>query len=170
VTLGQLNALPPAEARAAFERCCGSPAWISRMIEGRPYASAAALAEAGEQAWGALRREQWIEAFAHHPRIGDVEALRRRFGAAPEWSRAEQAGASAASEETLAALADGNRAYEERFGYVFIVCASGRSADEMLELLRARLDNDPALEILIASEEHRRIMRLRLEKLVEETG
>jgi 2-oxo-4-hydroxy-4-carboxy-5-ureidoimidazoline decarboxylase len=170
VTTEALDALPPAEARAALERCCGAPAWIARMLESRPFGDRAALHAAADRAWGALRRDQWLEAFAHHPRIGDAVALRQRFGTAPEWSSAEQAGAVAAPEATLDALAHGNRAYEERFGYVFIVCATGKSADEMLTLLRARLANDPAHEILIAAEEHRKIMHLRLDRLIDDGG
>jgi len=121
---------------------------------------------AAEAVWNALSPEDWREAFTHHPRIGDKEALRQRFASTRGWAEAEQAGALAASEDVLDALAAGNRDYEERFGYIFIVCATGKSADEMLALLRARLAHDLEDEIRFAAAEQARITRLRLEKLL----
>jgi len=178
MTLEELNRLPLEQARAALERCCGARAWVEGMCAARPWPDHAALLTAAERAADALEREDWLEAFAHHPRIGDREALRAKFAAAPAggepqrsaaaWARAEQQGASAASEATLDAFADGNRAYERRFGYIFIVCATGKSAGEMLALLRARLANDPEVEFANAAREQRAITRLRLEKLVSE--
>src|SRR5205085_9973807 len=102
----------------------------------------------------------------HHPRIGDREALRRRFAATAAWAGEEQRGARAAGEETLTALAAANQAYEQKFGYIFIVCATGRSADEMLAILGRRLEADPARELETAAREQRAITRLRLEKLL----
>lgn len=166
MTLEALNRLPEPEAYAALERCCGSARWVRAMLAARPFADPAALHAAAERAAEALGREDWLEAFAHHPRIGDVESLRARFAATAAWAGAEQAGAAAASDATLRALADGNAAYEARFGYIFVVCATGKGADEMLALLRARLGNEPAAELAIAAGEQRRISRLRLEKLL----
>ena len=111
----------------------------------------------------------WREAFTHHPRIGDVAVLRERFASTAVWARGEQAGVAAADERTLAALAEGNRAYEARFGYVFIVCATGLKADQMLAMLNARLSNDAETEMRIAAEEQMKITRLRLEKLLDGT-
>lgn len=167
MTLDELNRLSPAEATAAFRRCCGASRWVETMSRGLPYSSPAGVLESAESAADGLAREDWLEAFSHHPRIGDVAALRERFASTAAWASDEQRGAAAASERTLEALAAGNRAYEERFGYIFIVCATGRSADEMLGLLRARLDNDPDREASIAAEEQRRITRLRLHRLLE---
>lgn len=169
MTLEQLNGLPRAEAAAALERCCGASAWVSRMCAARPFASAAALEEAAERVWWELGPADWREAFTHHPRIGDMSALREKFAATAGWASNEQSGAAAASERTLAALAEGNRAYEERFGYIFIVCATGKSADEMLALLSARLGNDTQAELRNAAAEQAKITRLRLAKLLAQT-
>lgn len=109
---------------------------------------------------------EWREAFAHHPRIGDLESLKQRFAGTVDLASREQAAVSAASQGTLEALAEGNRAYEEKFGYIFIICASGRSADEMLAALKQRLPNDPSAEIAIAATEQMRIMRLRLDGML----
>lgn len=166
MTLEALNRLAEPEARAALERCCGSARWVDAMLAARPFADLEALHAAAGRAAEALGREDWLEAFAHHPRIGDVEALRSRFASTAAWAGAEQAGAAGAADATLRALADGNAAYEARFGYIFIVCATDKSADEMLALLRARLGNEPAAELAIAAGEQRRITRLRLEKLL----
>ena len=132
------------------------------MMARRPFAEADAALNAAREAWFALGREDRLEAFSHHPKIGDVRSLRRRFPATHDLSAHEQRGIVGASDATLAALADANRAYEDRFGYIFIVCATGKTADEMLALLLARLENDPATEIRIAAEEQARIMALRL--------
>jgi len=170
VTLEELNRLSSADARSTLERCCGARAWVERMRLRRPFADRAALFAAAEHATEALVRSDWLEAFSHHPRIGDRESLRARFAATAAWAAEEQRGAGAASEEVLAGLERGNRAYEARFGYGFIVCATGRSADEMLAILTARLENDPDLELAIAAQEQRAITRLRLEKLLSEGG
>jgi 2-oxo-4-hydroxy-4-carboxy-5-ureidoimidazoline decarboxylase len=170
MTVEQLNRMPLAQARAALERCCGAGAWVETMCAARPFAGATALLDRAERAWRALGPGDWRQAFAHHPRIGDVASLRRRFAATAAWATDEQRGAAAASESTLAALADGNRRYEERFGYIFIVCATGKSAEEMRALLEQRLDNDPELELRVAAEEQMKITRLRLLKLLEEGG
>jgi 2-oxo-4-hydroxy-4-carboxy-5-ureidoimidazoline decarboxylase len=170
VTLDQLNAMQDDEARAALQRCCGSRTWAWRMAAGRPYRNRAGLFAAVERIADKLRRADWLEAFAHHPRVGDFDALRTKFAATPAWAGEEQQGAAAAPAATLDLLAEGNRAYEEQFGYIFIVCASGKSAEEMLELLRGRLANDPDTELVNASREQRAITRLRLEKLLEKTA
>jgi len=168
--LSHLDALLEAEARAAFLRCCGSQRWAAAMSRGRPYRDAASLFEAAEAHWNELGREDWLEAFRHHPRIGDRDALRARFAPTRAWAAAEQAGAGAADEAVLEALATGNRRYEARFGHIFIVCATGQSAPEMLAQLEARLHNDPDRELPIAAAEQAKITRLRLQKLLAEVG
>lgn len=157
---GYLNALSKERARAALQRCCGARHWVDGMLSARPFASDAELLAAAERVWWRLTRTDWLEAFAGHPRIG------ARTEALPDWARREQAGANGAAEATLAALAQENRTYEERFGHVFLICATGRTADEMLEALRGRLTNDPATELRVAAEEQAKITRLRLDKLV----
>jgi 2-oxo-4-hydroxy-4-carboxy-5-ureidoimidazoline decarboxylase len=160
--------LDRASARDAGEllrTCCGSTRWVERMLARRPFGSPEGLLAAARDEWFALAPADWREAFSQHPKIGDRQTLRRRFAATRHLAEKEQAGVNAASEETLAALADGNQAYEAKFGYIFIVCAAGRSADEMLAMLRARLANDPSAEIRIAAEEQARITELRLVRL-----
>lgn len=159
-----LDAVNGPEAEAAFRRCCGSNAWVEGMLAAGPYRSRAQLFGTAEHVWWHLGEGHWREAFTHHPRIGaDVDKLREKFAATADLSAAEQGDAVAsASEEVLQALAAGNRAYEERFGYLFIVKASGKSAAEMLALLEQRLDNPPAAEIRIAAGEQAKITRHRL--------
>ena len=169
MTIEQLNTLPVAEAVSALERCCGAKTWAERMARGRPFSSRAEVLTCAERGWWKLGESAWREAFTHHPRIGEPAALRERFASTAAWAAGEQAGAAAADERTLAALAEGNRAYEARFGYGFIVCATGLTADQMLAMLNARLSNDAAAEIRIAAEEQMKITRLRLEKLLDGT-
>jgi OHCU decarboxylase len=160
----RLNALSTAEAEAAFLACCGSRAWSGRMTEGRPYRDAGHLFETADRVWWGLDRVDWLEAFAAHPRIGEKKTAADRSG---RWSAQEQAGAVDAEAAVLSELAEANRIYAERFGHIFIVCATGKSAGEMLGLLRARLGSDPVTELGVAAEEQRKITRLRLEKWLE---
>ncbi len=169
MTLEQFNDLPANEARAQLTRCCGATKWAAQLAELRPYADIEAVMRGSELVFNAMKRDDWLEAFAHHPRIGDVDALRAKFSTlavTKEWAGGEQAGTRAASEQTLRALSQGNAEYEAMFGHVFIVCATGKSADEMLEILGARLPNAPADELNIAAAEQRKITHLRLEKLL----
>lgn len=161
----RLNALSEPEARELLTRCCGATRWVDAMLRARPFASAAALHAQADSIWGGLDAPDYLEAFAHHPEIGaDLEELRRKFAGTAELSLGEQAGATGASEATLLALREQNRLYRERFGYSFIVCATGKTADEMLHILRNRLDNAPADELAIAAAEQAKITHLRLEK------
>ena len=168
MTLEQLNAADPAAMAEALRRCCGAQAWVAAVQAARPYADRAALFAAADRADASLADADWLEAFAHHPRIGGVDALRAKFAATAAWAGGEQAGAAAADEYTLSALAEGNAAYEARFGHIFIVCATGKSAAGMLSLLATRMRNDPAAELRIAAAEQVKITRLRLAKLLEE--
>jgi 2-oxo-4-hydroxy-4-carboxy-5-ureidoimidazoline decarboxylase len=160
-----INSWSEPEARAAFLRCCGATRWAARMAARRPFAGEAELFAAAGQVWRSLTRADWLEAFAAHPKIGDLEALRRKFAATASWSAGEQAGVAGASETTLQALAEGNRRYEARFGHIFIVCATGKTAAEMLALLDQRLGNEPEEELRIAAGEQEKITQLRLRKL-----
>lgn len=165
MTVDELNALSPEAAAAEFERCCGARRWVAAMLAARPFADAAAAHAAADAAWSACGPDDWREAFTHHPRIGDVEGLRKKFASTATWASGEQAGAAVATEATLQALAQGNHDYEARFGHIFIVCATGKSADEMLAILRSRLPNEPAAELRLAAAEQHKITHLRLEKL-----
>jgi len=161
-----LDALSADDARAALARCCGARRWVDGMLARRPYGTRDALHRAADEVWAQLGRDDYLEAFSHHPRIGaDLAALRARFAATASWSSAEQAGVAEADEATLARLAAGNRAYEARFGFLFLVCAQGLSAGALLDALEARLANDPGAELGIAAREQAKITHLRLEKL-----
>lgn len=163
-----LNRLPATRQAELLERCCGSGRWIQSMMQRIPFADWQALRSDADEIWLGLDRDDWMEAFAHHPKIGDIDSLRARFATTRNLSAGEQSGVDGASEEVLAGLAAGNRHYEQRFGYIFIVCATGKGAAEMLELLQERLGNSPDDELPIAAEQQRRIMQLRLDKLREE--
>jgi 2-oxo-4-hydroxy-4-carboxy-5-ureidoimidazoline decarboxylase len=166
MSLAALNDAPLHEAGAALARCCGSDAWVTRMCAARPFVDRAALHREADLAAKHLTRADWLEAFAHHPRIGDMASLRERFATTAAWAGSEQSAAAAAPDSILEALAAGNRAYEARFGYIFIVCATGRPAAEMLAMLEARLPNEPAGELAIAAAEQMKITHLRLDKLL----
>ena len=157
--LDRLNQLTQEEAESQLRACCASRRWALAVASGRPYATPPALYDAAEQAWWSQDESDWREAFAAHPRIGERET-------ADSQARREQSGVAGATANTLAGLADANRAYEERFGRVFLICASGRSADEMLASLRERLNNDAETELRIAAGEQSKITRLRLERLL----
>ena len=135
------------------------------MNEARPFANSIALQVAADHAFDAMPNLAWLEAFGGHPRIGDLDSLRMRLAGNKQWSAGEQAGVEVADEAILQRLADGNREYEQRFGYVFIVCATGKTAAEMLARLELRLRNDDATELSVASKEQRKITHLRLGKL-----
>jgi 2-oxo-4-hydroxy-4-carboxy-5-ureidoimidazoline decarboxylase len=165
VTLAELNALPPAEAETRLRACCGSRRWVSELAARRPFADAEALLAAADAVWWSLDPADWDEAFRAHPRIGERKAAPSQGAQAAAWSAQEQSTASVEG-EVAAALAAGNRAYEERFGRIYIVCATGKTAAEMLAILRARLANDPATELRAAAAEQAKITRLRLEKLL----
>jgi 2-oxo-4-hydroxy-4-carboxy-5-ureidoimidazoline decarboxylase len=166
MALDELNQAAPAQARSALERCCGARAWVEEMVASRPFRDPGHLRESAARAWWSLGPDDWREAFTHHPRIGDLESLKRRFAATADLASREQGAVARAASATLEALAEGNRAYEERFGYIFIVCASGRSAEEMLAMLRQRLGNDADTEIRIAAGEQMKITGLRLGQLL----
>jgi len=153
-----LNSLPAIKARAELSRCCGARLWVDAMIEARPFARDTELFGVAERVWWGLGRADWLEAFAAHPRIGDSVST--------DWTRREQAGVDGAPAATLSALARHTAVYEQRFGHVCLICAMGRTADEMLDALRHRLTNDPTTELRIAAAEQAKITRLRLDKLV----
>jgi 2-oxo-4-hydroxy-4-carboxy-5-ureidoimidazoline decarboxylase len=161
----RLDLASPQEARRLLTTCCGSSAWVERMLRRRPFRNGERLATAAREAWVDLTHTDWLEAFSHHPKIGDRASLAKRFAATAHLSAQEQRGVDDATAQVLDDLAAGNRAYEQKFGYIFIVYATGKSAAEMLALLRARLPNDPEAEIRVAAEEQGMITQLRLERL-----
>lgn len=165
MTLAALDALPREEATRVLLECCASRAWVEALADARPFASARQLHDAADDAFAALDRADLLEAFAAHPRIGERAAA----GAGERharWSDGEQAGVRGVGADVQAELERGNREYEDRFGHVFLICATGRSASEMLDELRRRMSNDADTEVAVAAEEQRKIMHLRLEKLL----
>jgi OHCU decarboxylase len=159
MTLADLNALEPPRAHDEFLRCCGSPAWAASMTAARPFATIDAMQARAGEIWSSLGRSEWLQAFAAHPKIGE----QRNVSA---WSAAEQAGMQSADARARTRLAALNAEYETRFGYIFIVCATGKSPQDMLSMLEARLRNGDERELPIAADEQRKITGLRLEKLV----
>lgn len=161
----RLDQASPTEARALLFTCCGSARWMDAMVACRPFGSNDRLLAAARETWWALTPADWQEAFSHHPKIGDRRQEKSTFASTRQLSAREQAGVASAAGQILAALDEANRAYEHRFGYIFIVCATGRSGAEMLQMLRERLGNDPETEIRIAAEEQARITAIRLKAL-----
>ena len=166
MTLEKLNTLSPRDAVTLFRQCCGSARWARAMQERRPFNDEQHLYAISDAVWNALTPADWKDAFAHHPKIGDIKELRKKFPTTAHWAKGEQAGVQQSGEKVLKALADGNKLYEAKFGYIFIVCATGKNADEMLTILNDRLNNYPDVEIKLAAQEQAKITRIRLEKLV----
>ena len=164
MTTEQLNMLPIQEAVTLFRQCCGSLRWANAMQERRPFRDIHHLVAVADEVWNALSPNDWKEAFSHHPKIGDIKDLRKRFPTTAQLSEGEQAGLALTTEKVLKALAEGNNLYEAKFGYIFIVCATGKTAEEMLDLLNKRMNNIPSEEIRIAAGEQAKIISLRLNK------
>jgi 2-oxo-4-hydroxy-4-carboxy-5-ureidoimidazoline decarboxylase len=161
-----LDALGTEQAGAALFRCCGSTRFCAGMLARRPFGSRERLFATARAVWAELGRDDYLEAFSHHPAIGgNLAALRSRDAASAAMSGAEQSAVAQASEAMRLQLASGNAAYQARFGYVFLVCATGKTAAEILALLEARLRNDAETELRLASEEQAKITELRLEKI-----
>lgn len=165
--LERLNRAAKQSAVADFMNCCGSQTWARMMAEARPFADAAALIKQAERIWLNLESHDWLEAFAAHPKIGARKSAPKQTAQAAEWSRGEQSGTHAANDSVLDALEETNRLYEEKFGYIFIVCATGKGAAEMLDLCRQRLSNSADAELRIAVDEQKKITEIRLRKLLE---
>ncbi|OLE53325.1 MAG: OHCU decarboxylase [Acidobacteria bacterium 13_1_20CM_3_53_8] len=163
----RLNKLARVEAEAEFLKCCGSVKWAEEMASARPFEDFQELLVKADSTWWGLDEIDWLEAFSHHPKIGERKAALAQDAQARAWSSEEQSGTRKSSEELLTEMAELNHSYERKFGYIYIVCASGKTTEEMLENLRERLRNDPQTEIRIAAEEQRKITQLRLKKLLE---
>jgi len=165
--LAQLNQMPHEEAVAAFSQCNTSTNWSQKMAESRPFKTKQDLLSTADKIWSDASEEDLLEAFSGHPEIGDVSTLREKYRHTEKLASHEQSAVNAASENTLHSLAQGNKDYKDKFGFIFIVCATGKSADEMLKLLQQRLPNSRATELKNAAEEQRKITHIRLHKLLE---
>ena len=164
---GRMNSLASGEAERELLKCCGSNNWARRMVAERPFISLDELLDTADQIWWSLDPRDWLEAFHSHPKIGEKRAAAPTSDQSKRWSEVEQAAVSIAAQETLQELANLNRQYEQKFGHIFIVCASGKSSEEMLAILRARLENPADQELRNAAAEQAKITQLRLKKLID---
>ncbi len=165
MTIAEFDHLDDEMKRELLQKCCGSKTWVDKMLAVFPVNDLIDLLEYADEKWNECKTEDWLEAFTHHPAIGDVNSIKEKFYATADWAQVEQAGANDTSKELAGELAGGNKKYHEKFGYIFIVYATGKPAEEMLALLQERLKNVPEEEIKIAAAEQIRITKNRLEKL-----
>lgn len=166
MNLQELNQMPEPERAEALLKCCGSSQWVQKMQHFFPADDLVELLNDAEEQWYTCTEADWLEAFTHHPKIGDVASLTKKFASTAQWASGEQGAVANADTHTIEALAKGNEAYEVKFGFIFIVCATGKSAAEMLQLLEQRLPNTRETELKIAMEEQLKITQLRLQKLI----
>ena len=165
MTIAQFDNLDIKKKKELLFNCCGSTAWVKGMIEIFPVNDLVDLLEYAEEKWFDCNPADWLEAFEHHSRIGDIHSIQKRFAKTANYATDEQAGIEDSSDQVLEQLAKANEEYEENFGYLFIVYATGKSAKEMLAILQQRLNNDPHTELMIAAAEQDKITKLRIQKL-----
>jgi len=169
--LASLNKLPEVQAHEYFMQCCSSERWVERMVAERPFSDSASIQLAADKHWQDLDEADYLQAFDGHPKIGDVNSLKAKYSNTQTLASNEQSGVNQADDNTIEQLAKGNALYEEKFGFIFIVCASGKSATQMLGLLRARLNNERTTELQNAAEEQRKIFQIRINtSLTEESS
>jgi OHCU decarboxylase len=167
ISVEELNVLPEQRASELLGACCGASRWVAAMVSRRPFFSRDAVLRAADDEWNALGESDWLEAFSHHPRIGEATAAAGGSATARGWSSSEQSAVASAGDDARIGLAALNRDYERRFGFIYIVCATGKSAGELVEVATRRMHNDRETELRVAAEEQRKITRLRLEKLLD---
>ena len=165
MTIQELNKMSGDKVLAELFKCCGSERWAQKLTDCRPFSNKQDLISSSDRIWMECTPADALEAFSHHPQIGDLKSLEKKFASTKEWASGEQAGVHAASGKVIQELAMGNAAYQNKFGYIFIVCATGKSAEDMLKLLNSRIGNNPETEMKIAMNEQNKITHLRLEKL-----
>jgi len=165
--LAWLNQLAAEEAREELLKCCGATRWAEAVQQGRPYHNLEELLARANEIWWSLAEHDWLEAFRSHPKIGEKKTAQPVAAQSQQWSTQEQRGIQNATPDAVDKLAQLNREYEEIFGFIFIVCATGKSSDEILALVEKRLQNEPAAELPIAAAEQARITELRLRKLLD---
>jgi 2-oxo-4-hydroxy-4-carboxy-5-ureidoimidazoline decarboxylase len=153
------------ELKENLTKCCGSTSWVNAMCQDFSLENKDNLFKSAEKIWFDLDEKDWLEAFTHHPKIGDLASLEKKFGSTKDFTTNEQSSVNYASIETLKELAEYNKKYEKKFGFIFIVCATGKTADEMLALIKERINNNYDKELRIAMGEQNKITKLRLEKL-----
>lgn len=168
LTLAQFNELSTAEATAQLLGCCTSSYWAQQLASAAPFTAIDAMLSASDAAWNQAQalEANLMEAFDGHPQIGNVDSLKEKYRSTQDSAAHEQSGANDAEDKVLEALAQGNQDYLDKFGFIFIVFATGKSAQQMLDLLLARLPNDRATELANAAAEQNKITRLRIQKLL----
>jgi len=162
----QLNELSEKDAYQTFENCCVAPRWVKRMVAARPFSSNENVYETAQNIWNELTEDDYLAAFEGHPQIGDVSTLRAKYSSTAEKAGHEQSGMSAANEAVLNEMMTINKTYLTTFGFIFIVCATGKTAEQMLTLIKNRINNDREKELNIAAKEQAKITKIRLEKLL----
>lgn len=167
MTIQAFNQLSAEEKFNELIKCCGSTKWANELVKLAPFNSLESIIADSDFIWNRCVDADFREAFSHHPKIGDVKSLEKKFASTKQWAAGEQAAVSKASQEILEKLAQGNEAYEKKFGYIFIVCATGKTAEEMLDLLNQRLPNAATIELGIAAAEQNKITHIRIKKLLE---
>ena len=166
-TIDRINSLASEQAEAEFLKYCGSRRWAAKMTAERPFENVEEVVTAADRIWWALESADWLEAFDSHPKIGEKKAAASVARESLSWSEKEQSGTRDSTQQTMEELAELNRKYQEKFGFIYIVCATGKSAEEMLAILRERLNNNAATELHNAAQEQAKITTLRLNKLIE---
>ncbi len=164
--LSSFNLLTDEVAISELAKCCTAKRWAQLVAARRPFGTIPELCATADEVWWSLEPADWLEAFRGHPKIGEQKAAQATAAQAQQWSQQEQSGVAGTDDETTAQLASLNREYQGKFGYIFIVCAAGKTGKEMLAILRKRLDNDAATELPIAASEQAKITQLRLAKLL----
>lgn len=165
MTIEEFNQQKKAETKQQVLNCCGSTAWTEMMLEMMPFYSVEEMHICADEAWRSTKEADWKEAFTHHPKIGDLKSLKEKFASTLNFTTGEQAGVKEAGDDVLMELQKMNDAYLKKYGYIFIICATGKSADEMLTALKERMENNAERELKIAAGEQQKIMHLRIEKL-----
>ncbi|HET6168980.1 MAG TPA: 2-oxo-4-hydroxy-4-carboxy-5-ureidoimidazoline decarboxylase [Terracidiphilus sp.] len=161
--LAEWNDGPDTVAMETMIACCGARRWAEAMVALRPFSSIVELRTEADRVWNTIEEGDWMQAFASHPRIGEHKAA-HASAISTAWSQQEQSSAVSASKQVMDDLAEGNRLYEERFGFTYIVCATGKNGEEMLAILNRRLTHDRSTELREAVEQQRQIMQIRLGK------
>ncbi len=166
MSVANFNQFRPEDAVRILEQCCTSKRWIEQLVSSRPFPNREALLRKADDIWRQLEEEDYLEAFSGHPKIGDMKSLKEKYSNTKALAADEQSSLVAASESVIINLMQKNEEYEKKFGFIFIVCATGKSAADMLSILLSRLSNSREVELRNASEEQRKIYQLRLEKLL----
>lgn len=165
MTIAAFDHLDKEEKKKLLYTCCGSDQWVNYMLDLLPFEDLVDVLEDAEQVWYHCDESGWLQAFDHHPKIGDITSLKTKFGTTADLASNEQAGVTSANDETLIELAELNHQYEKKNGFIFIICATGKPAAEILAQIKKRINHNRETELEIAAEEQNRITKLRLEKL-----